>query len=239
MPSHESQLVAVAIASAAFGYWLATGFSSVPSSKDPQTTQPPPEAPSAAPTTPETPAVPPPTKEDPSTRTNEPTRSSKKKKNKSPPKEEPAPEEGQLDAGSDSEDERAAVSEASLAQVKPGKWEECKLVLVVNQELGMGKGKIAAQCGHATLACYKTLLHQNSKLLNHWEQTGQAKVAVKCTSTAELLRLQSEARKLNLCARSIQDAGRTQIAAGSRTVLGIGPGPVKLVNQVTGGLKLL
>lgn len=47
------------------------------------------------------------------------------------------------------------------------------------------------------------------------------------------------ARSLNLCARTIQDAGRTQVAPGSKTVLGIGPGPARLINQVTGKLKLL
>lgn len=104
----------------------------------------------------------------------------------------------------------------------------------------------------------------------------QAKIALRCDSEDELLLLQATAQSLNLCAHSIQDAyvsffnssisvtkwlhflrGRTQIAAGSRTVLGIGPGkhnthptilmpmlshdlgPVKLINQVTGKLKLL
>jgi hypothetical protein len=36
--------------------------------------------------------------------------------------------------------------------------------------------------------------------------------------------LQALAASIGLTARSIQDAGRTQIDAGSRTVLGIGPG---------------
>lgn len=82
-----------------------------------------------------------------------PTKSNKKKKAKQQHQQAlkdeaaKAEAEGEIDAGSDSEDEKAAVTEASLDQVKPGKWEECKLVLVVNQELGMGKGKIAAQCG--------------------------------------------------------------------------------------------
>jgi PTH2 family peptidyl-tRNA hydrolase len=47
-------------------------------------------------------------------------------------------------------------------------------------------------------------------------------------------KLAAHARSLGLTAKSIRDAGRTQVAAGSRTVLGIGPGPVKIVDQVTG-----
>jgi peptidyl-tRNA hydrolase len=50
--------------------------------------------------------------------------------------------------------------------------------------------------------------------------------------------LQAAAMSLNLTAKVIQDAGRTQIAAGSSTVLGIGPAPKSIIDQVTGGLKL-
>lgn len=39
-----------------------------------------------------------------------------------------------------------------------------KLVLVVNDELKMTKGKIAAQAGHATLACAMTLKEANPKV---------------------------------------------------------------------------
>lgn len=38
---------------------------------------------------------------------------------------------------------------------------------------------------------------------------------------------------------TVQDAGRTQIASGSATVLGIGPAPKSVVDSVTGHLKLL
>lgn len=50
--------------------------------------------------------------------------------------------------------------------------------------------------------------------------------------------LQAQAMSLGLCARVIQDAGRTQIASGSRTVLGI-LGPKGVIDQVTGNLRLL
>ncbi|TFK57445.1 peptidyl-tRNA hydrolase II [Heliocybe sulcata] len=131
-------------------------------------------------------------------------------------------------------------ADGDLSAVKPsGVSEPCKLVLVVRTDLNMTAGKIAAQCGHATLACYKVLAEKNPRLIRQWERIGQAKVALRASSEDELLELEAIAKSLNLCARSIQDAGRTQVEPGSRTVLGIGPGPVPLVNQVTGHLKLL
>jgi PTH2 family peptidyl-tRNA hydrolase len=54
-----------------------------------------------------------------------------------------------------------------------------------------------------------------------------------------MLELRRKARSLGITAEVIQDAGRTQIEAGSMTVLGVGPAPRSLVDQVTGGLKLL
>ncbi|KAL6695581.1 peptidyl-tRNA hydrolase PTH2 domain-containing protein [Trichoderma pleuroticola] len=122
--------------------------------------------------------------------------------------------------------------------------EECKLVLVVRTDLGMTKGKIAAQCSHATLACYKALARADPasaerKVLARWERFGQAKIAVQIKSQAELLELRGKARAMGLTAEVIQDAGRTQIEAGSMTVLGVGPGPRSLVDKVTGDLKLL
>ncbi|KAF7920853.1 uncharacterized protein EAE98_008882 [Botrytis deweyae] len=119
--------------------------------------------------------------------------------------------------------------------------EECKLVLVVRTDLGMTKGKIAAQCSHATLACYKTISRQpaNALILRRWEREGQAKVALQVKSEDELQILQAQAISLGVVAEQIADAGRTQIASGSHTVLGIGPAPKSVIDQITGKLKLL
>ncbi|GAA6056161.1 hypothetical protein JCM3770_004237 [Rhodotorula araucariae] len=144
--------------------------------------------------------------------------------------------EPESDYETDSEDGGDA---GELAAVKAEGDEPCKLVLVVRTDLNMTKGKIAAQCGHATLACYKSLAQANPALVRHWERTGQAKIAVQCKSEEDLQLLQASAQSLGVCARSIQDAGRTQVDPGTTTVLGIGPAPVRIVNQVTGHLKLL
>jgi len=127
----------------------------------------------------------------------------------------PASNEQESEEGSESEGELEAMG---LDKVKADTMEECKMVLVVRGDLGMTKGKMAAQCGHATLACYKTLLKSNPGLLKHWERIGQAKIALRCDGEEELMLLQAQAQSLGICARTIQDAGRTQIAAGSTTV---------------------
>ncbi|KAK3997167.1 peptidyl-tRNA hydrolase PTH2-domain-containing protein [Cladorrhinum sp. PSN332] len=139
-------------------------------------------------------------------------------------------------------------SSSSENKTKINPNEECKLVLVVRTDLGMTKGKIAAQAGHATLACYKSLSREASKdgpqsraaqILKQWEKRGQAKIAVQIKSEDEILSLQGVARSLGITAEVIADAGRTQIESGSLTVLGVGPAPKSEVDKVTGGLKLL
>ena len=100
-----------------------------------------------------------------------------------------------------------------------------KKVLVVRTDLGMTKGKMAAQCGHATLMCYKAALRHAPNLVRRWETRGQTKVAVQVGGGEdELLVLQAHAMSLGVVAKIVHDAGRTQIAAGSATALGLGPG---------------
>ncbi|RCI12823.1 hypothetical protein L249_0390 [Ophiocordyceps polyrhachis-furcata BCC 54312] len=122
--------------------------------------------------------------------------------------------------------------------------DECKLVLVVRTDLGMTKGKMAAQCSHATLACYKKLARAPptsplGMILTRWEKNGQAKIALQAKSEEEVRDLRRKALAAGLVADIVQDAGRTQIEAGSLTVLGIGPAPKSAIDQITGHLKLL
>ncbi|CAH1233646.1 PTRH2 [Branchiostoma lanceolatum] len=94
------------------------------------------------------------------------------------------------------------------------------------------------QCSHAAVSLYKKMSRNNPDLLQLWEYYGQPKVVVKAPDEPTLIELARQTRGIGLQTTLIQDAGRTQIAAGSKTVLGIGPGPVELIDQVTGHLKL-
>eukprot|EP00761_Pharyngomonas_kirbyi_P000692 gb/GECH01000692.1/.p1 GENE.gb/GECH01000692.1/~~gb/GECH01000692.1/.p1 ORF type:complete len:184 (+),score=58.61 gb/GECH01000692.1/:1-552(+) len=120
---------------------------------------------------------------------------------------------------------------------------DIKLVLVVRNDLKMGKGKIAAQCGHATLGAYKEICENNhethQKWLMEWESEAQPKIVLKVNSEREMQEISRKAKMQDLPNHIVMDAGRTQIASGSKTVLAIGPAPTNMVNGVTGKLKLL
>ncbi|NXM29229.1 PTH2 hydrolase, partial [Oxyruncus cristatus] len=115
---------------------------------------------------------------------------------------------------------------------------EFKMVLIVRNDLKMGKGKVAAQCSHAAVSAYKQVERRNPELLKQWEYCGQPKIVLKAPDEETLVQLLTEAKRLGLTVSLIQDAGRTQIAPGSRTVLGIGPGPADVIDKVSGHLKL-
>ena len=103
----------------------------------------------------------------------------------------------------------------------------------------MQKGKIGAQCGHATLGAYRLAEKKCKSALSKWLYLGQTKVALKIDDDAMLLELYEKASKLGLVAYYVIDEGRTQIAPGSKTILAIGPGPESIINEITGKLKLL
>ncbi|XP_077021105.1 peptidyl-tRNA hydrolase 2, mitochondrial [Tamandua tetradactyla] len=141
---------------------------------------------------------------------------------------------GMIPKSSVSKSDTDTGNEASIL----GEHGEYKMILVVRNDLKMGKGKVAAQCCHAAVSAYKQIQRRNPELLKQWEYCGQPKVVVKAPSEETLVELLTHAKMLGLTVSLIQDAGRTQIAPGSRTVLGIGPGPADLIDKVTGHLKL-
>jgi peptidyl-tRNA hydrolase, PTH2 family len=112
-----------------------------------------------------------------------------------------------------------------------------KMILAVNTDLSMGKGKIAAQCGHAAVGCYRLAHRRIPHAVAAWNYTGCAKIAVKCPEH-EYVFLMDQCRSKGIPYYLVEDAGRTQIAAGSRTVLAMFA-PVAVLSTVTDHLKLL
>lgn len=142
--------------------------------------------------------------------------------------------------------------------------EETKMVLVVRKDLKMGSGKVAAQCAHAAVANVEmlsslgknrrdTTSNRNATLSDSsnavrssvwyewyaaWRQCGYPKIVVQCMDENDLISIARKCKEESLPFYLVRDAGRTQIAAGSKTVVAVGPAPKSLIDGVTGHLKL-
>ena len=154
-------------------------------------------------------------------------------------KEEDDDDDDDQDYESD-DDGQIAVNSKGLNDVGG----EVRMALIVRSDLGMLKGKSAAQCAHAAVSLYRQM-HDNPQseshnptMLGRWANGGQAKIVLKCSSLEEMEELLMKAVSLNINNYLVVDAGRTQIASGSETVLGLGPAPRSVLDQVTGDLRL-
>jgi len=113
--------------------------------------------------------------------------------------------------------------------------ERYKMVLCVRNDLKMTKGKACAQCGHATLGAYESA---NRSAVRKWMNNGQPKIALRVPNLEELQKLENAAKQAGLNNFLVIDAGHTQLAPDTPTVLSIGPGPAAEVDKVCGHLKL-
>ena len=111
-----------------------------------------------------------------------------------------------------------------------------KLALVVRTDLGMGRGKIAAQVAHAAVTA--VLISRDADVAA-WLSQGQPKVVLKVTTGEELLDLARQAVADGTVAEVVRDAGRTQVEPGTATCCAIGPADDDRVDRVTAGLPLL
>jgi peptidyl-tRNA hydrolase, PTH2 family len=111
-----------------------------------------------------------------------------------------------------------------------------KLALVVRTDLGMRRGKIAAQVAHAAVTA---VLISRDADVSAWLSQGQPKVVLKVAAGEELLDLARQAVADGLIAEVVHDAGRTQVVPGTATCCAIGPADDDRVDRITAGLPLL
>ena len=111
-----------------------------------------------------------------------------------------------------------------------------KQVILVRADLKLPKGKLSAQVAHASV---DAVLKSSSSLVKAWKDEGMAKIVVKVKDEKELIKYFQLAKDEGLTASLITDAGRTVIAPGTKTCVGIGPDEEEVIDQITGDLSLL
>ncbi len=114
-----------------------------------------------------------------------------------------------------------------------------KQAIVVRKDLGMGVGKLAAQCSHASLSAYQAAKAKSPDIATTWEQGGQKKIVLKVQSEQELLDYFEKCKRARIPVSLIRDAGNTQLDPGTITCFGAGPWDEKEIDTILGMLKLL
>ena len=114
-----------------------------------------------------------------------------------------------------------------------------KLVCVVNQGLKMGKGKLAAQVGHASVEAFLKSGVSHPHHVEAWLASGQKKICLKVPDDQTMNAIQVKAQQRSIPSLIVRDAGHTQIPRGSQTVLALGPYDEEALDLLTGDLKLL
>lgn len=113
---------------------------------------------------------------------------------------------------------------------------EYKQVILMRADLKLPKGKLAAQAAHGAVeACMRS----DKEKVKAWRDQGQKKVVLKVSSEKELLSFNQHAKDAGLTTALITDAGKTCIAPGTRTCVGIGPDEESKIDLIVGELALL
>jgi len=120
--------------------------------------------------------------------------------------------------------------------LKEGESVPLKQVIVVNEALRLPRGKLSAQVAHASVSALLVAVHDD---LRQWLEEGMPKVVLRADDETQLINLEHQATDAGLPAVLVRDAGRTVVAPGTATCLGIGPANDAAIDALTGTLHLV
>ncbi|MCK6506345.1 aminoacyl-tRNA hydrolase [Myxococcota bacterium] len=124
-----------------------------------------------------------------------------------------------------------------------------KQVLLYRRDLNMRKGKIAAQCAHASISVFlqrevpapagldpaRAMVLLVDPAMLAWARHGQAKIVLSVDDEAALVRAHALAREAGLPTALIRDAGHTEFGGvPTLTACAIGPARIEDIDPITG-----
>jgi len=110
-----------------------------------------------------------------------------------------------------------------------------KMYIVVNNDLGMGKGKMCGQVGHAVAAWTRRLERNSTPEYRAWLKFCEPKIVLKADQNT----LMALHEKYPSMTEIVIDAGKTQIAPGSITAVAFPPLHQDAQPKELANLKLL
>lgn len=110
------------------------------------------------------------------------------------------------------------------------------MIILVNADAKMGKGKIAGQVGHVVARYERDLTHRDARLYTLWLANNETKIVKKAT---EDLLVRAHSMFMLQGAKDVRDAGRTQVEPNTLTAVALPPMPQSQLPDWIIELKLL
>ena len=94
-----------------------------------------------------------------------------------------------------------------------------RMYILINTDLKMGKGKIAAQAGHGVQFVTERMIKSEPQLWKKYKASGMRKIVLKATQQLMMdMYLKYGSSNISWC-KDVIDAGHTQVSYGSFTAL--------------------
>ena len=100
----------------------------------------------------------------------------------------------------------------------------------------MSEGKKIAQACHASLGAFEKA---GEDAVDSWKEQGMKKIVLMVSSEEELMDCYRKADRKGIPAKTVRDAGRTELEPGTATCVGLGPDIDERIDSVTGSLDTL
>ena len=111
------------------------------------------------------------------------------------------------------------------------------MALIVREDLNLSPGKTAAQCAHAAVEITLVARRQSKRLYQAWRENGGRKIVLNAENMVALDDIVADISH-GVIWHLVKDAGHTEVAPGTVTVLGL-LGPRRTVDRLVGHLEAL
>lgn len=111
------------------------------------------------------------------------------------------------------------------------------MAFLCRSDLNLSPGKLAVQCAHAAVESLQQAKKTHSRMVQRWKESLSRKVCLAIDDENELEHFLTLVQEASLPFALVRDAGLTEVAPGTATVLGVGPGPRHTMDSLFRELK--
>ena len=112
------------------------------------------------------------------------------------------------------------------------------MVFLCRVDLQLSPGKLAVQCAHAAVGSLQQAKKTHSRMVQRWNDSASRKICLAVDDEDELKYYLEQVQEASLPFALIKDAGLTEVAPGTTTVLGVRPGPRQTMDAIFQSLKI-